>query len=183
MTLRRARSGEVGGAPKPPKVDKSGRTSAGLLLWRRRGKRLEVLLGVKGGPRSSGEGRGRWTVLKGEVEPGEDLVAVARREFAEETGHRPPDGPLIELGQVRQRSGKLVLAWAVEGDLDPSTATSNTYEMEWPPGSGRIQAFPEIDRVEWFDLPEARRMIKSTQVSFLERLEGSLAAGTPSRAG
>jgi predicted NUDIX family NTP pyrophosphohydrolase len=166
----------VSDGPKLPKVDKSGRTSAGLLLWRRRGERLEVLLGVKGGPRSSGEGQGRWTVLKGEVGPGEDLVAVARREFAEETGHEPPDGSLIDLGQIRQRSGKLVRAWALEGDLDPDAAESNTYEMEWPPGSGRVRSFPEIARVAWFGLSEARRMIKATQAPFLDGLEASLAS-------
>ncbi len=160
--------------PKRPRVDKSGRTSAGILLWRRRGGRLEVLLGHNGGPYFARKDAGHWTVLKGEVEPGEDVVAVARREFAEETGHPMPDGPMLELGQIRQRSGKVVLAWAVEGDLDPSTAVSNTFEMEWPPGSGRIQAFPEIDRVEWFDLPRARVMIKAAQAPFLDRLEAAL---------
>jgi predicted NUDIX family NTP pyrophosphohydrolase len=99
---------------------------------------------------------------------------VARREFAEETGHDVPDGPLIDLGQIRQKSGKVVLGWAVEGDLDPATAVSNTYEMEWPPRSGRTQAFPEIDRVEWFDLEEARSRLKEAQVPFLDRLEEAL---------
>ena len=154
-----------------PKVDKSGRISVGLLLWRRRRGRLEVLLGHPGGPYFAGKDADHWTVLKGEVEAGEDLVTVARREFAEETGHQPPDGPLIELGDIRQKSGKLVLAWAVEGDLDPETAVSNTFEMEWPPRSGRVQDFPEIDRVAWFDLREARVMIKAAQGQFLDRLE------------
>ena len=163
--------------PKAPKVDKSGRTSAGILLWRRRGERLEVLLGHHGGPYFARKDEGHWTVLKGEVDPGGDLVEVARREFAEETGHDLPEGPLIDLGQIRQRSGKLVLAWAVEGDLDPDTAVSNTFELEWPPGSGRIQAFPEIDRVEWFDLPQARTRIKAAQAPFLDRLEASRASG------
>ncbi len=161
--------------PRKAKVDKSGRTSAGILLWRRRGGRLEVLLGHHGGPYFARKDAGHWTVLKGEVEPGEDLVAVARREFAEETGQQPPDGPLIELGQIRQRSGKRVLAWALEGDLDPDTAVSNTFELEWPPGSGKIQTFPEIDRVAWFDLPDARGMIKAAQAPFLDRLEAALA--------
>ena len=172
----------MGEGPKASRVDKSGRTSAGILLWRRRGKHLEVLLGHNGGPYFARKDAGHWTVLKGEVEPGEDLVAVARREFAEETGHQPPDGALIELGQIRQRSGKRVLAWALEGDLDPDTAVSNTYELEWPPGSGRIQAFPEIDRVAWFGLPEARERIKAAQAPFLDRLEVSAAADPRSRA-
>jgi predicted NUDIX family NTP pyrophosphohydrolase len=157
--------------PKRQKVDKSGRTSAGVLLWRRRGGRVEVLLGHNGGPYFARKDAGHWTVLKGEVEPGEDVIEVARREFAEETGHPLPEGPMLELGQVRQRSGKVVLAWAVEGDLDPDTAVSNTFDLEWPPGSGRIQTFPEIDRVAWFGLPEAREMIKPAQAPFLDRLD------------
>jgi predicted NUDIX family NTP pyrophosphohydrolase len=118
---------------------------------------------------------GHWTIPKGEVEEGEELVEVARREFAEETGHKLPDTPLIELGEIRQKSGKLVLAWAAEGDLDTATATSNTYEMEWPPRSGRLQAFPEIDRVEWFKLDKARRKLKAAQIPFLDRLQAALA--------
>jgi predicted NUDIX family NTP pyrophosphohydrolase len=157
-----------------PKVDKSGRTSAGILLWRKRKKRLEVLLGHPGGPYFAGKDADHWTVLKGEVEPGEDLVAVARREFAEETGHPPPDGPLVELGEIRQKSGKVVRAWAVEGDLDPASAVSNSFEMEWPPRSGRVREFPEIDEVAWFDLQEARVRIKAAQASFLDRLERTL---------
>jgi predicted NUDIX family NTP pyrophosphohydrolase len=101
---------------------------------------------------------------------------VARREFAEETGHVLPDGPRIDLGEIRQKSGKLVLGWAVEGDLDPATAVSNTYEVEWPPRSGRMQSFPEIDRVEWFGLDEARTRLKAAQVPFLDRLEAALPA-------
>jgi predicted NUDIX family NTP pyrophosphohydrolase len=154
-----------------PKVDKSGRTSAGILLWRKRNGRLEVLLGHPGGPYFARKDADHWTVLKGEVEPGEDLVAVARREFAEETGHRPPDGPLIELGDIRQKSGKVVLAWALEGDLDPKTAVSNSFEMEWPPRSGQVREFPEIDQVAWFDLQSARVKIKAAQAPFLDRLE------------
>ena len=154
-----------------PKVDKSGRTSAGILLWRKRKGRLEVLLGHPGGPYFAGKDEDHWTVLKGEVEPGEDRLIVARREFAEETGHHPPDGPIIELGDIRQKSGKRVLAWAVEGDLDTETAVSNSFEMEWPPGSGRVREFPEIDRVAWFDLDQARVKIKAAQGPFLDRLE------------
>ena len=156
--------------------DKSGRTSAGILLWRLRDGTLEVLLAHNGGPYWAKKDHGHWTIPKGEVEPGEELAAVARREFAEETGHVVPDGPRIDLGEIRQKSGKLVLGWAVEGDLDPATAVSNTYEVEWPPRSGRMQSFPEIDRVEWFGLDEARARLKAAQVPFLDRLEAALPA-------
>lgn len=155
-----------------PKVSKAGRTSAGILLWRRRDGRIKVLLGHPGSPYFAGKDEGDWTVLKGEVDPGEELEAVARREFAEETGHRIDDDVrLVELGDIRQKSGKVVFAWAVEGDLDPATAVSNTFEMEWPPRSGRIKDFPEIDSVEWFGLRKARVKIKAAQAPFLDRLE------------
>jgi predicted NUDIX family NTP pyrophosphohydrolase len=111
-----------------------------------------------------------WSVLKGEFEPGEEPYAVARREFEEETGSAPPDGEPIELGEIRQRGGKLVTAWALEGDLDPATAMSNTFEMEWPPRSGKVAAFPEIDRVTWFDLGTARTKIRAAQIPLLDRL-------------
>ena len=159
-----------------PKVDKSGRTSAGILLWRRRAEAVDVLLGHPGGPYFTGKDAGHWTVLKGEATPDEDLAAVALREFAEETGHAAPEGPRIALGEIRQKSGKRVLAWAIEGDLDPERAASNTFEMEWPPHSGQVLAFPEIDRVAWFDLPEARARIKAAQAPFLDRLEQALRA-------
>jgi len=157
-------------------TDKSGRTSAGILLWRRRNNRLEVLLAHIGGPHWVHKDLGHWTIPKGEVEEGEELVAVARREFAEETGHELPDTSLIELGEIRQKSGKLVLAWAARGDLDAATAVSNTYQMEWPPRSGRVETFPEIDRVEWFKLNKARRKLKAAQVPFLDRLQAAIAA-------
>jgi predicted NUDIX family NTP pyrophosphohydrolase len=151
------------------------RTSAGLLLYRRRGGRLEVLLGHPGGPLFASRDEGAWTIPKGEVEPDEAWLSVARREFEEETGTPPPAdlASYRPLGDVRQKSGKVVTAWAVEGDLDPATAVSNTFEMEWPPRSGRRQAFPEIDRVAWFELAEARRRIITAQAAFLDRLEAS----------
>jgi predicted NUDIX family NTP pyrophosphohydrolase len=155
-------------------TDKAGRTSVGILLWRTRDGHLEVLLAHQGGPFWVKKDLGHWTIPKGEVEPGEEFEAVARREFAEETGHEAPNGPLIDLGQITQKSGKLVLGFAVEGDLDPSTAVSNTYDLEWPPRSGVTQTFPEIDRVEWFDLGEARRRLKAAQVPFLDRLQAAL---------
>jgi predicted NUDIX family NTP pyrophosphohydrolase len=159
-------------------TDKRGRTSAGILLWRRRDDRVEVLLAHQGGPFWVKKDHGHWTVPKGELDGSDDLVGVARREFQEETGHVAPDGPLIELGRITQKSGKVVVAWAAEGDLDPAAAFSNTYQVEWPPRSGRMQSFPEIDRVEWFDLDEAARRLKAAQVPFLERLAAALGAGT-----
>jgi predicted NUDIX family NTP pyrophosphohydrolase len=150
---------------------KTGRTSAGVLLWRRGASGLEVLLGHPGGPLWAKKDAGHWTVVKGEIDPGETAEDVARREFKEETGHDLPDGPMVELGEIRQKSGKVVLAWAVEGDLDPATAVSNTFTMEWPPRSGRRAEFPEIDRVEWFGLDEARSRIKDAQAAFIDRLQ------------
>jgi predicted NUDIX family NTP pyrophosphohydrolase len=150
------------------------RISAGIVLHRHLGERLEVLLAHPGGPFHASRDLGAWTIPKGEVEPGEELVDVARREFAEETGHPSPADDPVSLGTIRQRGGKLVHAWALRGDLDPAAAHSNTFSMEWPPRSGRIEAFPEIDRVAWFDLDEARLRLKEAQVPFLDRLVESL---------
>jgi predicted NUDIX family NTP pyrophosphohydrolase len=154
------------------------RRSAGLLLYRRAGDHLEVLLAHPGGPLWTKRDAGAWTVPKGEVEPGEDPPAVARREFEEETGHLVPDGELVSLGEVRQKSGKYVVAWAAEGDLDPATAKSNTFPLEWPPGSGDWIDVPEIDRVEWFDLDEARTRLNPAQVAFIDRLPAALGEST-----
>ncbi len=133
-----------------------------------------MLLGHPGGPLWAKKDAGHWTVVKGEIDPEEAPQDVARREFLEETGHELPSGPMVDLGEIRQKSGKVVLAWAVEGDLDPAAAFSNTFEMEWPPRSGLRASFPEIDRVEWFDLEEARHRIKDAQSPFLDRLEAAL---------
>src|SRR5262249_12257644 len=156
---------------------KTGRVSAGILLWRRAGEDVEGLLAHMGGPYWAKKDLGHWTYPEVEIEEGEELTAVARREFWEETGHEVPDVELLELGEIKQKSGKVVLGWAAEGDLDPADAVSNTYEMEWPRGSGRMAEFPEIDRVEWFGVGEARRKLKDAQVPFLDRL-GEALAGT-----
>ena len=155
------------------------RQSAGILLFRRPAGdgRIEVLLAHPGGPFFAKRDEGHWTLPKGEPDlPDEDLLAVARREFAEEVGHpapaTQPDGqPPIALGTIVQKGGKVVHAWAIEGDLDPASAISNEFEMEWPPRSGRRLTFPEIDRVEWFAPAEARRRLKPTQTPFVDRLE------------
>ena len=153
---------------------KRATTSAGLLLFRRSNGRLEVLLAHPGGPFFARKDAGHWTIPKGEVDPGEDLLDVARREFEEETGHAVPPGASIELGSIVQKGGKVVHAWAVEGDLDPAAAVSNTFDLEWPPRSGRLQAFPEVDRVEWFSIDEARARIRATQVALIDWLDASL---------
>jgi predicted NUDIX family NTP pyrophosphohydrolase len=149
--------------------------SAGLLLYRRRDDgALEVLLGHMGGPFWARKDERAWSIPKGEHPDDEDALAAARREFAEETGTRPPDGPTLDLGEVPQSGGKRVTAWAVEGDLDPDRIESNTFELEWPPRSGRRQEFPEIDRAGWFDLGTARRKVVKGQVPLLDRLEERL---------
>jgi len=117
---------------------------------------------------------GAWTIPKGEVEAGEEPFDVARREFAEETGHEPPDGATIELGEITQKSGKVVSGWAAEGDLDPATARSNTFPLRWPPGGDRWITIPEVDRVAWFEPDEARRRMNPAQVAFVDRLVGEL---------
>lgn len=153
------------------------RISAGIVLYRRANDRVEVLLAHPGGPFFERRDHGHWTIPKGEAEPGEELEAVAAREFAEETGSVLPAGPGIELGTIRQKGGKVVFAWAVEGDLDAEAAVSNTFRLEWPPRSGRFEEFPEIDRVEWFGVDEARARIKETQVPLIDRLEAALRKG------
>jgi len=173
----------------------SERTSAGILFYRRVGTsagssgggleerlegppegRLEVLLAHPGGPHFANRDVGDWTIPKGEPDDVEEsLSAVARREFAEETGTEiDPATPAIELGTIVQKGGKVVHAWAIEGDLDPAEARSNVFEMEWPPRSGQREQFPEIDRVAWFEPDEARHRIKPTQTPFIDRLESAL---------
>lgn len=156
----------------------ASRRSAGLLLFRRGEGGLEVLLAHPGGPLWARRDAGAWTVPKGEYGPDEEPLRAARREFAEEMGRpAPPTAELIELGEVRQRGGKIVTAWAAESDFDPSGVTSNTFEMEWPPHSGTRRSFPEIDRAQWFDLLTAREKILPAQAEFLDRLAASVRRG------
>ena len=127
-----------------------------------------------GGPFWARRDAGAWSIPKGEYEPGDDPFQAARREFEEELSSPPPAGEAVDLGEVKQKGGKLVCAWAIEGDLDPSDIKSNTFAVEWPPRSGRMQEFPELDRVEWFDLDTAREKLVKGQRAFLDRLAESL---------
>jgi predicted NUDIX family NTP pyrophosphohydrolase len=154
--------------------------SGGILLYRRRDGRLELLLAHPGGPFWASRDEGAWTIPKGVAEPDEQLEAVAIREFAEETGFDlskivvEPGQPPAPLGEITLKSGKVVHGWAVEGDLDPAQASSNQAEIEWPPRSGRRTLVPEIDRVAWFDPAEARKRIHPAQAAFVDRLEAEL---------
>lgn len=155
--------------------------SAGLLLYRwvvqhgsARDRSLEVLLAHPGGPFWAHKDDGSWSIPKGEYLDGEDPARAAVREFTEELGRPPPDGEDLPLGEVRQAGGKLVVAWAREGDFDATTAQSNTFELEWPRGSGRLQEFPEVDRVGWFSLDEAADKLLAGQRPLLEALRVSL---------
>ena len=150
--------------------------SAGILLHRTANGGTEVLLVHPGGPFWAKKDLGAWSIPKGELDDDEDPRACARREFAEETGTRLPDGALDDLGSVKLKGGKLVLAFAAAGDLDPAAVRSNTFELEWPPRSGRTQAFPEIDRAGWFALDAAREKLNAAQAEFVDRLETLLAA-------
>src|SRR5713101_7670241 len=143
--------------------------SAGILMYRRSGPGVELLLVHPGGPFWAKKDLGAWSIPKGEYSAGEDPLAVAVREFGEETGMRPK-GEFRPLGEVRQAGGKRVLAWAVEGDLDPAEVKSNSFEIEWPPKSGRKQSFPEIDRAAWFSPDAAREKILASQREFIDRL-------------
>jgi predicted NUDIX family NTP pyrophosphohydrolase len=148
--------------------------SAGILLHRHGTAGREVLLVHPGGPYWARQDAGAWSIPKGELDPGEDPRACALREFAEETGTELPPGELAELGSVKLKSGKQVVAFAAEGDLDPDTILSSTFELEWPPRSGRIQAFPEVDRAGWFELDAAREKLNPAQAAFVDRLEALL---------
>ena len=144
--------------------------SAGLLVYRQGPGGTEVLLVHPGGPLWAGKDEGAWSIPKGEVEPGDDVARRAEREFAEELGLDAPAGERVDLGEIRQAGGKHVRAWAVRGDVDVDVVTSNTFEMQWPPRSGVVRRFPEIDRAAWFTLAEARTKVHAGQRPFLDRL-------------
>lgn len=148
--------------------------SAGLLVYRRRGGVVEVLIAHMGGPFHASKDAGHWSIPKGEYEEGEDPKEVARREFGEELSKEAPHGEWLGLGSVRYKNGKTVSVWAVEGDLDTADIKSNTFEMEWPPRSGKIQSFPEIDRASWFRLEEAAQKLIPEQAEFIQRLAKKL---------
>jgi predicted NUDIX family NTP pyrophosphohydrolase len=150
------------------------RVSAGLLMFRFRDGKLQVLLAHPGGPLFRNKDDGAWSIPKGELGDGEDLLQAARREFEEETGITAT-GPYTALTPVRQKGGKIVHAWGFRGDCDPGSIVSNTFSMEWPPRSGRRVAFPEIDRADFFDVAAARRKINSAQMALVEELERSVA--------
>ena len=148
----------------------AAKRSAGILLHRNRNGAREVLLVHPGGPFWAKKDAGAWSIPKGEYEDGEDARACALREFGEELGAPAPEGELVDLGEVKQRSGKVVTAWALEGDADAAHITSNTFTLEWPPRSGRLREFPEVDRAAWFALGEAQERILEAQAPLLDRL-------------
>lgn len=161
----------------PPGARRRPNVSAGLLLYRRAAGRLELFLAHPGGPFWRDRDAGAWTIPKGVVEAGEDLLDAACREFEEETGVRP-EGPFLPLGSVRQKAGKRVHAWAWEGDADPGLVRSNVMRTEWPRGSGQWLTYPEVDRCAWFDPLTARAKINLAQAELIGRLEAALAPPT-----
>ncbi len=151
------------------------RASAGLLVFRRRAGRVEVLIAHPGGPLWAKRDEGAWSVPKGEIEAGEEPLEAALREFSEELGLPPPPPPYLDLGTVVQRAGKEVHGWGAEGEVDPALMVAGTFEMEWPPRSGRRRTFPEIDRVAWFEPNEAMRRLNPAQGELVTRLLAKLA--------
>jgi predicted NUDIX family NTP pyrophosphohydrolase len=152
------------------------RISAGLLMFRRASDTPEVLLVHPGGPFWKNKDTGAWSIPKGEIEPGEDLLAAAQREFKEELGF-DPTGPYTPLTPIKQKAGKIVHAWAFKGNCNPETCKSNTIQIPWPPGSGKWITIPEVDQVHFFDLKTARTKINSAQAAFVEELERKLGSG------
>ena len=152
----------------------SKRTSAGLLMYRRRAGALEVLVVHPGGPFFAKKDAGWWTIPKGLVAEGEEPLAAARREFEEETSFAADAREYLPLGEVKQKGGKTVVAWAFEGDCDAAACASNAFRVEWPPKSGAWQSFPEVDRAEWLSPDEARRKLNAAQTAFVDRLVAAL---------
>jgi predicted NUDIX family NTP pyrophosphohydrolase len=152
------------------KTSRRSMLSAGILAYRKGARGLEVLLVHPGGPFWRKKDNGAWSIPKGEIDAADAPEQVARREFAEELGPSASIGPLQPLGEIRQRGGKRVIAFAGEGHFDPAALTSNTFDIEWPPRSGRRQGFPEVDRAEWFSIEFARTKMLSGQVELLDRL-------------
>lgn len=148
--------------------------SAGLLVYRTKNGQLEVLIAHMGGPFHAKKDAGHWSIPKGEYDQGENPRDVARREFEEELGKKAPPGEWQDLGSIEYSNKKKVTAWVVKGDLDTSSITSNTFELEWPPRSGKMQEFPEIDKAGWFSLKEASQKLIPAQVEFLQRLADKL---------
>lgn len=144
--------------------------SAGILLYRGSWPSLELLLVHPGGPFWTNKDAGAWSIPKGEYAAGEDPLAAAQREFAEELGSPPPQGEFVDLGELKQPSRKIISVFAALGDFDPASLQSNRFELEWPPKSGRRQSFPEVDRAQWFTLAEARGKIEPGQAPFIDRL-------------
>lgn len=157
----------------PTPSPRRSQRSAGILLHRRTDGELEVLLVHPGGPFWARRDEGAWSIPKGEYGEGEEPLAAARREFAEELGTHAPEGQALDLGEIRQKGGKVVRAFALEGDLDVDEITSNTFALEWPPRSGRTIEVPEVDRAGWFSLAEAGKKINPAQVELLDRLAAS----------
>jgi predicted NUDIX family NTP pyrophosphohydrolase len=149
------------------------KTSAGILLYRKARGVLQVFLVHPGGPFFTKKDDGAWSIPKGEIGEGEDPLSAARREFEEETGCRP-EGDFCPLAAVQQKNGKTVLSWAIEGDCDATTIRSNTFSLEWPPRSGRIQEYPEVDRAGWFPIDEAKRKMNPAQAALLEELNSKV---------
>ena len=151
--------------------------SAGVLLYRFKDRELQVLIAHPGGPFFAKKDNGNWSIPKGLYEDDEDPFEAAKREYEEEIGAPVPSGPYLELGEIKREDGKTICAWAAEGDVDESKVKSNTFEMEWPPRSGKKQEFPEIDKALWFNLDSASQKLQPAQVEFLKRLAGQLDVG------
>ena len=151
--------------------------SAGVLLYRFKDRELQVLIAHPGGPFFAKKDNGNWSIPKGLYEDDEDPFEAAKREYEEEIGAPVPSGPYLELGEIKRKDGKTICAWAAEGDVDESKVKSNTFEMEWPPRSGKKQEFPEIDKALWFNLDSASQKLQPAQVEFLKRLAGQLDVG------